>query len=138
MPQMIQSLVTSVGETGGGDGDNLAAGSLDELLGPSRTGGRSPLNDEELAAASTPDGRPFCGRKKFAGRHLEGLPVRSDGALATLASGGSLGRASWPRVDADGGGEGKAGRSRTGGSMSSTALSICDSGRSKGDDFALL
>jgi hypothetical protein len=45
MPQMIQSLVTSVGETGGGDGDNLAAGSLDELLGPSRTGGRSPVND---------------------------------------------------------------------------------------------
>jgi hypothetical protein len=99
--------VRSQGETGGGDGDDLAAGIVDELLGPPTTGETSSLSDAELASATMPDGRPFCGRKKLAGRHLEGLPVRSDGALATLAS-GVLGSASWLCV-LEGCGEGKAG-----------------------------
>jgi hypothetical protein len=53
-------LPRSQGETGGGDGDDVAR--FDELLAPSTTGEPSPLDDEEFVAATMPDVCESCDR----------------------------------------------------------------------------
>jgi hypothetical protein len=67
-------LPRSQGETGGGDGDDVAR--FDELLAPSTTGEPSPLDDEEFVAATMPDVCESCDR--LTGRHFKFLEVLSE------------------------------------------------------------
>lgn len=125
----------SQGETGCGDGDDVAR--IDGLLGPSTMGEPSSLDDEQFAAATVSDGCGFCyGRLAVAGRHLIVFEVLSDGGLVVRA-GRRVWLAGWLRIS-DGVGARIAGWSRTGGLTSSVTLVSCELGRPTGTALALL